>query len=515
MKKRLVFIISLVIIQLFCLNIYGYTYQESIVSLLDVTEVVVENAHAYTPRWILRQVDIEDYSSLKSDDIIREKAYAIEDLYHGRGFYFAICDYTIEELYDGGHRVVYELTEGERVVVEKIDFEGNFFVSAKKFIELIKTRPSGLFVKTFLNEDVIADDKEIIESYYSKKGIKAVVSRVEKVFSEDKRSVNITFFISEKSLTGRFKDKTAKSVLHQVALMQKELEDARISSEKYIADNKDLNRQLTEKEKDIEQLKASSDREINELDNKIIEREEEHKNLQEKVTILEKKLDEKEEIDDMLTGYLAQERMKLKDKEKEIQNLNQEIDDLNLEKAASDKKLAETFEEVEKEKQQNDLLKTKMARFTEMMKHQLNEIDKVNTQLSVVLDQTRHAINKELDAIELSTVIVSGEEEIGLIVQNVNGKKIFIPQDELVDDPKRLTNGRVIKVNKKLNFIIISYGKDHGVKESMDFGIFKDDLMIANIKVIEVRDQISAAEIVYIKEDIEIKEGDLVSQVGS
>ena len=68
-----------------------------------------------------------------------------------------------------------------------------------------------------------------------------------------------------------------------------------------------------------------------------------------------------------------------------------------------------------------DILKTKMARFTEMIKSRISEIDKVNSQLSVVLDETRIAIGRELDSIELSTVVVSGNEEPGIIVRQEDG----------------------------------------------------------------------------------------------
>ena len=154
-----------------------------------------------------------------------------------------------------------------------------------------------------------------------------------------------------------------------------------------------------------------------------------------------------------------------------------------------------------------------MANFTDMIKNRIEEIDKVNTKLAVVLDETRHAITKELDSIELSTVVITGNEDVPrIIMKNEDGKKVFIqnvkPEDEEEGD---LSTGRVLIVNKKLNFIVINFGKEHGVKDNMLFGVFRESELIANIRVIEARDQISAAEIVFLKENSEIKEGDAVS----
>ena len=123
----------------------------------------------------------------------------------------------------------------------------------------------------------------------------------------------------------------------------------------------------------------------------------------------------------------------------------------------------------------------------------------------------------DFDSIELSTVVVSGNEEPGIIIRQEDGKQKIIIQKTIEEGEEEkkaeLTGGRVIKVNKKLNIVIINFGKEHGVREYMEFGVSRGTEMVASIRVMEIRDQISACEIIYLKDDADMKEGDIVSRL--
>ncbi|MBN1521671.1 MAG: hypothetical protein JW928_03985, partial [Candidatus Aureabacteria bacterium] len=228
MKKTLVLRVTFVIIQLFCFTLYDNTIQAEFVGPLDVSEVIVRGAESFSPSWIIRQVGIKNYRSLTSETIVRQKAYEIEDLLKQRGFYFAACDYMIEELPENQEvKVTFRIDEGYRVIIEDVRFEGNFLIADRKLRDIVQTRPSGFFSKNFLNEEAISKDKNNIEKLYREEGIEAVVSRVEKAFNEEKNTVTVTFFIHEKSLTGSFHDQNARNVLEQFSLMQKELGELR------------------------------------------------------------------------------------------------------------------------------------------------------------------------------------------------------------------------------------------------------------------------------------------------
>ena len=124
MKKRLVLILSFAIIQLFCSTLICHYIEASFVGPLDVSEVTVKGALSFSPSWILRQVGANQNRSLKSDTVVQEKAYAIEELYQKRGFYFATCDYMIEELGENKFRVIFKVYEGQKVIIKEVKFDG-------------------------------------------------------------------------------------------------------------------------------------------------------------------------------------------------------------------------------------------------------------------------------------------------------------------------------------------------------------------------------------------------------
>jgi predicted nucleic acid-binding Zn-ribbon protein len=514
MKKKLVIIIFIVIIQLFCYGIHAEEqYIQAASSNLTVTEVILKGNETYTTAWIFRHIDLEDYSSLTSQEIVQNKANEIQKLYRDNGFYFATCDYTIEELPEGNQsRLIYSIFEGKQVLINKVSFKGNFFIDSDKLNRIIYTKPSGFFARRFLIEENLTKDKAVIEDFYRKKGIEAIVSQVEKVFSAGQDSVTITYTVSEQQLTEGFQDQKARSIRDQFKLIQDEVAGLKKQLNEYKNRSESLNEELAQKQNELSLAK-----------NEISGWENEKKTFQEKIALLEKKLQENEDVKDMLTGYLAQERSKAKDSlgetEKirdEINRLSTEIESIKKEKDDLSTKLADARNEVEKEKKEKDMLKEKLSNFTSVIETRISEIDKVNTQLAVLLDETRSAISRELDSIELSTVVVTGDKKPEIIMKQDGTQKIFVqdlPKPKEADEA--LTSGRVLSINKKMSFLIISLGKTQGVKENMNFGVFRNNELIANVKVIEVRDQISGAEIYYLKEDTEVSEGDEVKLLNS
>ena len=124
MKKRLVLLINIAIIQLFCHSFNNVFIYADFVGPLEVSKVTVKGSEAFSSNWILRQVGANNYRSLTSDAVVRQKAYAIENVYHEKGFYFAACDYTIEEIPDSyEYHVIFRIDEGQRVIIDDVFFK--------------------------------------------------------------------------------------------------------------------------------------------------------------------------------------------------------------------------------------------------------------------------------------------------------------------------------------------------------------------------------------------------------
>ena len=74
---------------------------------------------------------------------------------------------------------------------------------------------------------------------------------------------------------------------------------------------------------------------------------------------------------------------------------------------------------------------------------------------------------------------------------------------------KEDVNGKVISINEGNNFLIINMGKDKGTRIGDMFGVYRNQRYIARIKVIQVRKDIAAADIIdqvsRIKSEDEVK----------
>jgi len=63
----------------------------------------------------------------------------------------------------------------------------------------------------------------------------------------------------------------------------------------------------------------------------------------------------------------------------------------------------------------------------------------------------------------------------------------------------------VVLVNEAHNFVILNIGKKDGVVEGMDFDIYDNKEKIAKVRIKEVRDRLSAAQILEIAKNRKMK----------
>jgi len=63
----------------------------------------------------------------------------------------------------------------------------------------------------------------------------------------------------------------------------------------------------------------------------------------------------------------------------------------------------------------------------------------------------------------------------------------------------------VVLVNEAHNFVILNIGKKDGVVEGMDFDIYDNKEKIAKVRIKEVRDMLSAAQILEIAKNRKMK----------
>ena len=112
--------------------------------------------------------------TLFQEEKVKESARKLREVYQNRGYYDATVDPSIQEEGDGSIRVSFRVSEGEKLMIEKIRITGNRFLGEKKIRKTMETRTKGIF--SFITDsgtfkkDVLENDVRRIEALYQNNG---------------------------------------------------------------------------------------------------------------------------------------------------------------------------------------------------------------------------------------------------------------------------------------------------------------------------------------------------------
>lgn len=149
-------------------------------------------ALASVARIELRHLDESDNRRAALDDA----AYAIESFYRSQGFARALVDYEIGEDAEGEIHPVFEVQEGSRTRLAKLEFRGNKRFSQDVLAALLPASPeSG---ERWFVEGEIDDLVDAVELLYATSGyVKVSIEPPLQTFSPDRASVDVVIAIDE------------------------------------------------------------------------------------------------------------------------------------------------------------------------------------------------------------------------------------------------------------------------------------------------------------------------------
>ena len=156
------------------------------------------NSNIDTPQ-LSDAVGIKPYSILNFRKL-REAVAHLKDLYRQKGYYNAEVSYKTEEAPERQAVLVFNIVEGEKVMIEKIDFTGNEAVGDGKLRGLMATKEKGILSwftgSGILKEDVLETDLSKVAAFYYNRGyIKAQVGKPD--IKREGRWMTITIPVSE------------------------------------------------------------------------------------------------------------------------------------------------------------------------------------------------------------------------------------------------------------------------------------------------------------------------------
>ncbi len=246
-----------------------------------------------------------------------------------------------------------------------------------------------------------------------------------------------------------------------------------------------LRSQLKTAQINAEQLQREKSALSLELNNLNLEKQ----NLNRQLEYSQKQLGYSQKAIDNITLELVGEKndkLQIDENLKTVKNesalLRRQLKSLNARKVALERKIQELQEENKKFDR----------RFTDMdilLKDKAIQIESLKKSLALGGVVEQKSGQSQDSSVELPTIVVRPQSETSL------------------QQPLSAT-AKVVAVNKDNNFVIIDLGEDSGVRIGDTFRVFKNEAVIANLEVMQVRKGISACDIK--KESAPISVGDAV-----
>lgn len=207
--------------------------------------------------------------------------------------------------------------------------------------------------------------------------------------------------------------------------------------------------------------------------------------LQEEIRELNRRLDERERTIRTLTDSLtiSQTESEIMHREWEALKLKQEIGALNAGQVELETRLVETLRSLYTSERERQKLAERLEQLTQRLNKLLKSAEfedpKARADLEVEIRTTRRLLDD-------------------MTGQNLAGNRTSAD----------LSNASVINVNTNLALVIINMGRQQGVRRGMPFVILRDDKLVGEVKVVDVRDEISGAVIARTERKEKILAGD-------
>jgi len=176
-----------------------------VVIRFSVVERPVIGRINFTGNTGLRRVELLDIITAKAGDVfnqakIRADVEAITNKYIEKGYPNVKVTYTQSQAKDATVLLVFQITEGEKIVITKIEFQGNTKFTSNALKSKFSLKAKSLLNDGAFQEAKLLADREAVTKYYRDRGyIDAVVRDVTRTVVQGEKSVNLilTFMIEE------------------------------------------------------------------------------------------------------------------------------------------------------------------------------------------------------------------------------------------------------------------------------------------------------------------------------
>lgn len=256
-------------------------------------------------------------------------------------------------------------------------------------------------------------------------------------------------------------------------------------------------------EVELKRLRGSLDPkslEIENLQKDILDLDVKLSNAVKEKELLGQKLADSTEIAEILSRDLLREKGKAEEARQGYKDIEIESRLLRT-KVAELEGAAAKFSKMLSGKEVMDL---KISRLERDLEYRDQEIDKLKlalTEKSRVTGELRAEAYHTPDEVELPPIILQRE--------NLEARVVASPLEMITGRPSAL-KGRIVTINREHSFVVIDLGRQDGIDEGDRFGIYRDEVCIGSVEVIQMREGIAACDIKDVKEGYNIEIDDVV-----
>ncbi|MFB3918687.1 chromosome segregation protein SMC, archaeal type [Candidatus Velamenicoccus archaeovorus] len=208
---------------------------------------------------------------------------------------------------------------------------------------------------------------------------------------------------------------------------------------------------------------------------------------------LERKLIYNEKLAESLSEDLVREKRDKKAIADQLESIRQENFELKSRlMALGDKKTSLEGKLVDLQ-QEREILSKRLAELDQILQERVDQIIQVKDDLKAARTEAKEASTKDARVVQLQPIVVKAAE----------------PQ--VASPAGKPGAGQILAINEENNFVIIDMGEQDGVKVGQTFNVYRNTEKIASLEVIQIRKEISAADIKSVTPGSKLKIGDLVS----
>jgi chromosome segregation ATPase len=222
--------------------------------------------------------------------------------------------------------------------------------------------------------------------------------------------------------------------------------------------------------------------------------------LNEEKTDLRQKFRDSDKVAEILSRDLLREKDKSEQHKKEVEKVRAEMDLLRA-KFAEVKDVSDTVRKLLAAKED---MQSKLSSLERDVEYKEREIDKLKIALNEQAGKTgelRAEAYHSPAEVDLPPIVLHREGRGSTAVRPGSLERITERSD---------FRGRVITVNRDHNFVVVDLGKQDGIQTGDVFNVYRRDLLVGVIQVIQTRDRISAADIKEAKEGFIIEIEDAI-----